>query len=165
MYRWSYLEDSATGVPALSIPTLGSVEAVSNETVGYPLEEVGYADLVSWGVDLALTGSPTYWYKATPSGVPVVATYPDTTDTIGVQFWRVSVDLVADGDEPAAPDRWHSLIVDLAVAMAYRDGDAHDKAEALQVDIDRQTAQMVDELVSQNEPRYQRLGIDNSQDW
>ena len=78
-HTWTYLEDAGQGTAPLSIPTLGIVEVVSNETQNYVLENVGYADLAEWGCDLSLTGSPRYWYRATPAGDPVIATYPTST--------------------------------------------------------------------------------------
>lgn len=163
MYTWTYREDSAVGVAPLSIPTLGIVEAVSNETLNTPLELMGYADLVAWGYDLSLASTPQYWYRATPAGDPVIATYPTSADTIGVQFWKVCADLSGDADLPEAPARFHGLIVDMAVAMCYRDADNFEAAAALQVEIDLQVAQMMAELSPQQDGMF--LHASGRSDW
>jgi hypothetical protein len=157
MYCWPYREASATGVAPLSIPTLGIVEAVSNETLNYPLEPAGYADLTSDGCDLSLTGSPVCWYRTSPSGVPVIATYPTGTDTIGVQHWEVTPDLVLDAEEPQAPERFHMLIVDIATQMAERERGNYAAAAGFTEDVKEQVGQMVVELLTQQEPTLQRM--------
>jgi hypothetical protein len=157
MYTWSYREDSAQGAAPLSIPTLGIVEAVSNETGGYLLEEMGYADILDMTSDLSTGGSASYWYRSTVAGDPVVNTYPDNGDTIGVQFWAITPDLSADADVPASPDRYHLLIVDLAQQAAERDRGNHSSAQALQPEVDRQVTEMVEDLLVQQQPKYTRV--------
>lgn len=161
---WSYLEDSEQGVAPLSIPTLKHVEIVSNETQEYRLEEVGYQDLINWNVDLDETGSPQCWYRATPAGDPVVATWPTSTDTVGVQFFAVAPDLSGDADEPLAPSRFHLLIVDLAQQMAERERGNYEASQTLQSEVDRGVNEMMEDLLPQNQPRYTRQ-TDASVDW
>jgi hypothetical protein len=156
MYTWTYREESSQSAAPSSIPTLGIVEAVSNETQNYLLEYAGYQDLVEWGVDLAESGAPTYWYRLTLAGVPSIATYPTNSDTIGVQFWHVCPDLVDPTDEPEAPARYHLLIVDIAQQTAERDRGNHQNAQALQPEVDRQVTEMVEDLLVQQEPKYMR---------
>lgn len=147
--RWPYLEDSAVGQAPLAIPNLGTVEQVINTSQSnsslYPAD---YGELVGMFGDLSANGTPYYFYVAWPSGVPTVATYPGSTNTIGVQYWRVTEDLAADADEPAAPARFHKLIVDIAVRDAYRDTDNHPAAESLQVQIERDLARMRNSLLT-----------------
>lgn len=164
LHTWSYREDSAQGAAPLSIPTLGIVEAVSNETGGYLLEEMGYADILDLTSDLSTSGSATYWYRSTPAGDPVVNTYPDNGDTIGVQFWKVTADLSADADEPESPPRYHLLIVDMAQQQAERDRGNFQNAQAIQPEIDRQVNEMVEDLLPQQGPRYMRT-TGASEDW
>jgi hypothetical protein len=156
MYRWPYREDSGIGIAPVVIPTLGQVEAVTNQSVNdYPLEESSYKDLTEWFGDLATTGAPMYWYRAYVSGNPVIATYPVSTDTIGVQFWQIFPDLTGT-DTPSMPDRYHMLIVELAVQMAYRDMDAHAMAEAMRPEINTQIFEMMEDMLPQQDPGYQR---------
>jgi hypothetical protein len=144
-HLWPYREDSATGVAPLSIPSLGQVEAVSNETVGYLLEYAGYQDLVESGCDLAETGSPT------------VATWPTNSDTIGVQFWKVTDNLSAAGDSPDTRFRYHMLIVDIAQQACERDRGNIQAYQSFQPDIDRQINEMVEDLLPQQAPAYTRV--------
>lgn len=165
MYRWPYREASGTGVAPVTISDLGQVEAVTNQNRGdYPLEESSYADLTNWYGDLTTTGTPIYWYRAFVSGDPVVATYPVSTDTVGIQYWKITPTLDST-DEPLAPERYHLLYVDMAVQMAYRDSDNHAQAEALQVEVNRQIFEMIEDLLPQQGPGYQRTTWWSSEDW
>lgn len=137
---WPYREASATGVAPLGISDLGTVEAVTNESLHVPLEPREYRSLIGEG-DLSLVGTPVYWYLACPDGVPTVATFPVGTDTIGVQYWRVTPEL-SGADEPAAPARFHSVIVDMAVVRAYLDSDNPESASALQSFVDRRVEEL-----------------------
>lgn len=135
---WPWLEDSVTGTSPLSIPTLGQIEAVTNESADYRILPADFNNLLSAYGDLSTSGSPTWYYRASPSGTPAVGTYPSNSDTIGVQFWKTTATLSADGDVPEAPEDVHYLIVDLAVRRASRDSGDHAGAEAIQGEIDRQ---------------------------
>src|SRR4051812_22056516 len=81
MEPWGYREASVTGVAPLAISDLGEVDLVFDTTAtDVPLEKRSYRELVSDFGDVSVTGgSPTFWYRATPSGVPTVATYPVST--------------------------------------------------------------------------------------
>lgn len=147
---WPYREASASGTAPLTVTDLGVVEMVidvSNSNA--PLSQAKYGELVQTYGDLTVDGVPCFWYRGTPGGVPTIATYPESTHTIGVQYYKILPDLSAAGDEPEAPDRWHDLIVDLAAIRAYRDQDNHQAAESLQVQVDRDLAQMVQEELTE----------------
>lgn len=157
MYRWPFREASVVGTAPLTITDLGQVEAVTNQDQSdYPLYESSYADLTNWYGDLAITGTPYYWYRAYPAGSPVVATYPVSTNNIGVQYWKITPTLTGT-DTPLAPTRYHLLYVDMAVQMAYRDSDNHAAAESLVVEINRQVFEMVEEQLPQQGPNSQML--------
>jgi len=166
MYRWPYREDNGIGIAPLVVPALGQVEAVTNQSQGdYPLSESSYKDLTEWYGDLTTEGPPRYWYRAYVSGDPIVATYPvSTTDIIGVQFWKITEELTGT-NTPEAPDRYHMLYVDLAVQMAYRDMDAHAMAEAMRPEINQQVLEMMDDLLQQQDPTFQRTTWYSSEDW
>lgn len=157
MYRWPYREDSGIGIPPLIIATLGQVEAVTNQSQSdYPLVESSYKDLTEWFGDLTTSGTPIYWYRAYVDGDPIIATYPiSDTDTIGVQFWQIFADLTGT-NIPAMPTRYHPLIVDMAVMMAYRDMDAHAMAEAMRPEINQQILEMMEDMLPQQDPGFQR---------
>lgn len=157
MYRWPYREDGGIGVCPVIVPTLGQVEAVTNQSQSdYPLIESSYKDLTEWFGDLTTVGSPRYWYRAYVGGDPIIATYPvSATDIIGVQFWKILPDLTGT-DTPEMPERYHLLIVDLAQQMAYRNMDAHAMAEAMRPEINQQILEMMDDMLPQQDPLYQR---------
>ena len=148
MALWPYLENSATGLAPLAISDLGTVEAVLDTTNDVELAPSTYQELLSlFGGDLSTSGNPTFWYRATPGGVPTVATYAVSTSVqIGVQYFRTTAALVNSTDVPLAPARWHDLVVDLAAVRAYRDMHNHGAAESLQAQVDRDVAQMRQEL-------------------
>jgi hypothetical protein len=137
MYLWPWREKSGTGTAPITISDLGVIEAVTNESQDYRLPQRQYRDLLDQHGDLSTSGTPECYYVGWPSGVPVVGTYPTNTDTIGVQYWKVTADLTGS-QEPDSPDEAHYLIVDLAVRRASRDVGDHEGAEAIQSEIDRQ---------------------------
>lgn len=143
---WPYREESATGTAPLSISDLGTIEAVIDTTTSLPLEAWDYRDLLHSYGDLSVDGSPQFYYLANPSGTPEVATYPESSNTIGVQYWEVTPDLTGT-DTPLAPSRFHKIIVDMAARECYRDADNHQAAEALQVQIDRDLWRMREALL------------------
>lgn len=156
MYRWPYREKSGTGTSPVTVTDLGQIEAVTNETENYVIEESSYIDLVRWFGDLSITGKPFYWYRAFVNGDPVIATYPSNTDSIGVQYWKTPP-ILTGTDTPLAPTRFHYLYVDLAVQMAYRDMDNHAEAEGLWAEINRQILEMIEDLLPQQGPNSQQL--------
>jgi hypothetical protein len=116
MEPWSYREASAVGAAPLAIADLAEVEAVTDESIHRPLTRRSFTELLRDYGDLSAIGTPVYWYLTNPGALPTIATYP-VGSLIGVQYWRVPVPLAADGDLPAAPERFHGTIVDMAVRM------------------------------------------------
>lgn len=164
MHLWPWREASGTGTAPLTVSDLGVIEAVTNETQDYALTRREYRDLVNQYGDISTSGTPSFYYVGWPSGAPVVATYPTSSDTIGVQYWKVTADLADPSDEPDSPDDAHYLIVDLAVRRAYRDVDNHEGADAVQEEIDRQ----LNDLLVQYPPGFmddQGLSVLPSSDW
>jgi hypothetical protein len=131
----------------LSVADLGVIEAVTNESQNYPLEPRSYQFLLDTYGDLSTTGTPLFFYVAWPSGDPVVATYPVTSDTVGVQYWRNGAALSGDSDVPLTPDRYHSIILAIAQRMAENERGNLAAGQGLQVEIDRQVNRMVEQLL------------------
>lgn len=162
-YPWPYLEDSGTGTAPLSIPTLGQIEAVTDETLDVPIELVAYRNLVDWVDDLSTTGDPEFAYVAWPSGVPTVATWPVSTNTIGVQFYRVPAALTADADRPAAPSRYHGVYLAVASRMAAVETGGDPSGWASEAERALQTM-LLTLLPDQLSGRHQRMSWDGSCD-
>lgn len=163
-HLWPFREASGGGTTPFIVADLGQIEAVTNESRQYELEESSYKDLVGWYGDLAVLGTPIYWYRAYVSGDPVVVTFPTSSDTIGVQYFRTFSALSEGNDVPEVPVRYHGLIVDIASLYAYRDLGQQDQAQALQQDVDRQLNGMVEDLLPQQTTGHQRITF-QSEDW
>lgn len=160
---WPYLEASAVGGAPLSINDLGRVDFVVNQSTNTRLEPVAFSNLLDWDGDLSRVGTPEAYYVAWPSGSPVVGTYPSNGDTIGVQYWMVSPELVADGDEPLAPVRFYSAY--LAVACRIASNDSEGDAARWQAEADRWLGLMGEALLSDRVAgTYQRIS-GASEDW
>ena len=148
MYLWPWRESSVTGTSPVSVSDLAVIEAVTNETQDYQLEVRQWRELQQQYGDLSASGDPEFYYTARPAGVLTVATYRTNSDSIGIQYWKVTADLSASGDEPAGPDEAHLLIVDIAQQRASgREVGDWETSAALQPEINRQ----VDDLL-QNYP-------------
>jgi hypothetical protein len=162
--QWPYREAFLTGSAPLTVGDLGQVEEVVDLSTNATLTRSSYGDLAEQFSDLSLGGTPIYWYPATPGGTQEIATYPAATGSIGVQYWRITPDLIDDTDIPLAPSRFHKLIVDIAAREAYRDSDDHQNAEQLQVQIERDVERMVESLLLDQIPsRIQITGM--ADDW
>jgi len=146
MYVWPYRESSGSGETPVTVSDLGTIELVTNETDQYVIEPRTYQWLSETFGDLSLTGDPKYYYVAWPEGVPVVATYPTNTDTVGVQYWKIRADLSDSIDEPLAPARFHSVYLKIAQRMAESERGNVNIVQALQGEIDLMVARMVNAL-------------------
>lgn len=168
MFLWPWREKSVTGTAPLSITDLGTIEAVINTSrSSAPLSKVDYRTLLDIYGDLSTSGTPSFYYTAWPSGTPEVVTYPTGSDTIGVQYWRVTPDLTGT-DTPASPAQAHYTIVDMAVRRAYRDSDAHDAAGALQPEIDNAISQLLQQYppgIADGPDGYVPTSLGSSVDW
>lgn len=142
MYLWPWREKSVTGTAPLTVTDLGTIEAVTNESLDYVLTGAQWRHLRDNVTDLATSGTPEFYYRASTT---TVATYPTNEDTIGVQYWKVTADLSSDSDDPASPAEAHSLIVDIAAARGWRDKDNHELASAIQADVGRQISALLDQ--------------------
>jgi len=144
---WPYRENAAVGAAPLTIADLGTIEMVTDTTLDVPITPATYQWLSENFGDLSITGNPVYYYVAWPSGSPVVATYPTNSNTIGVQYWKISPTLSADADTPLAPSRFHSIYLLIAQRMAESERGNLNVAQGLQQEIDRMVARMVDALL------------------
>jgi hypothetical protein len=146
-HLWPYREASVTGTAPLSVSDLGTIEAVTNESAHYPLTPATYQVLLDSFGDIGIAGMPEFFYVAWNNGTPEVATYATNGNTIGVQYWRRTPDLVADGDTPLAPADYHQIIVNLAVQRAYLDSDNIGAAQGLDAWVQARMADMVQSLL------------------
>lgn len=125
---WPFLEKSTEGKAPLEISDLSAVRYVidvTQEVKLKPLKQDRITD--DYGVNLVVSGNPAFYYL---EGGDTVKVYPaSTSDTISVAYWKTASRL--NGTEtPIFPERFHSLIVDGAVARAYEDSDDYELANA-----------------------------------
>lgn len=163
-YPWPYLKTTATGsagtgvVTATDLGVIYLVQDIANQFNA--LDQASEADLrACWG-DLTTAGRPWTFYSSTPG---TLTAYP-VGGTLKVFYYMVTPDLASPTDTPECPDRYHGLIVDMAVQMAYRDSDDHAMAQQLLAWIDRQTQRMVDDLFADQPPSLMSLKF-ASVDW
>ena len=135
MENWSYLFTSTTGAAPLTIADLQAVESVLDVANLTPLTQMDRRSLTDTFVNLATTGTATYWYLTAPT---TIAVYPVSTATLTVRYFRFGLDLAAATDAPLMPDRFRSVIVEYAVCKAYRDLGKTDLAEACWQEVSRQ---------------------------
>lgn len=163
-YPWPYRENSGTGTAPLSVPTLGEIEAVTDETDDVRLEVVSYSNLLDWAGDLSETGTPEYAYVSYPAGVPTVNVWRVTTHTIGCQFWRTPTALSADGDLPLAPTRWHFVYLATASRMAAAEtgGDVATWTAEAERGLQAMLLGLLPDYLS---GQHQRVSFDSACDW
>lgn len=117
--RWPYLLTSTTGAAPLTVTDLGDVTTVMNTVLDVPVPFEDYEDLTRWAGELTQTGvDPQVWYF-TPGSTTSISTYPVTTRTLQVVYYKTTVDLSAGADEPLCPERWRHLLKDMAVRNAH----------------------------------------------
>lgn len=138
---WPYRSTTQSGSAPLTVTDIGTIESVYESVVKKVLRPADRRDLLQFYADLALTGTPDFYYI--DNGV--VKTFP-VGGTIDVRHYKIPPDLTGT-DVPLAPTRFHQVIVDIATRMAYRDSDNHAAAEALQGQIDRDVWRMMESLL------------------
>lgn len=119
MNDWPYLNTTTTGAAPLTIADLGVIESVTNVAGLYTLRPRDRRDLRREYGDLTTAGTACFYYITGGSTINVFPVQASLTMT--VDYWKVPVDLSANGDTPAMPDRFRMAIVDLAVERASRD--------------------------------------------
>lgn len=157
--EWPYREAYAIGAAPLTVADLGTVEAVVNTTTDGRLVRMDYNNLLEYYGDLSVTGSPVYWYRATPGGVPTIGTFP-VGDSIGVQYWNITPDLTGT-QTPASPARYHGLIVDIAVRRAAMDESDFQAVQVLGNEIDRALGAMRNALLVDQGPAWVGMAGDD----
>ena len=125
--NWPFLLATASGNMPLTISDLRTVESVIDGTNAYKLAPLDPRTITDdYDTDLTTAGTAYLYY---PTSATALAVYPtNTTATFRVRYWKVPPTLSGDSDTPIIPTRFHSLIVDGAVARAYEDSDEWDAA-------------------------------------
>lgn len=143
---WPFLEATKEGSAPLEITDLRTVEYVIDTITLeklYPLVKDRITD--DQNPDLTETGSPTLYYITKGSTINV---FPVSTDKLQVKYWKVPEELSGTA-EPLMPKRWHSLIVDAAVARAYRNSDDWELSTAAKATFEAEFQKMRESLLNQ----------------
>ncbi len=116
---WFWLEATSQGKAPLEIKDLRAIEYVTNVTQVTKLDPLLQARITDdWNPDLTEVGTPSFYYVTEGKTVNVFPV--STTDEIAVRYFKVPEEL-SGAAEPLLPKRFHSLIVDGAVAYTYFD--------------------------------------------
>ena len=123
---WPFLEGTVTGVAPLSMPEFESLEFVIDTTEEKKLHPLDRRNLTDDYPNLSTTGTAIYYYL---TGGSTLNVYPlNTTDSLFVRYWKTPSRLSGTA-VPLIPERFHSLIIDGAVARAYEDSDDYELAQ------------------------------------
>lgn len=158
---WPWLEGSvasataATGVRTL---TLGgglvayNVTALLNTTDEWKMQAIeGRSALYRMYPDVTEQGRPRH-YRVFNSTIEVYP-LPDADTTFRVEYHLDLPDLVADGDTPSIPARFHQCLVEGAMARAYIDDGNDSQSAAHQAACDRIVKSMQWELLGSRQDR------------
>jgi len=116
---WPFLEAEVLGEAPLEITDVRSVEYVVDVPQMTKLAPLERRWLTDGSVDLEEEGTPTYYYL---DAGRILTTFPSSADELRVRYFAIPPRLEGEA-YPVLPARWHSLIVDAAVARAYADSD------------------------------------------
>jgi hypothetical protein len=121
MEKWDYTYATSAGVAPLTIADVRLVEDVSLTVGGATLvgQSRALLEAVYGTLGTNTASTPVFWYRSAPT---VVTDYPlNTSLSISVRYWKFGPDLSAGADVPLMPDRFRQVIVEKAVAKAFRD--------------------------------------------
>lgn len=141
---WPFLEAVAEGPSPVEILSLGHVEEVLNPSQRMKLEPLRRSRITeTLDTDLATAGTPNLYYISEGNTVNV---YPHSAETLVVRY-VMSPEAISEEDVPIIPARFHSLIVDAAVARAYEDSDDYELAENAETKFQRRLEKMREALL------------------
>lgn len=152
---WPFLTATKEGTAPLEVSDFGHAIAVVDLTADTSLRYADFNRVVLGDPDLSETGSPVYWY--TTDGT-TIAVHPANTDhTIKVTYVKVASRLTKDEDEPIVPEDYQDVIVDGAVAKAYKPSDNFEAMQFVRQEFDRGLKQMVHALLRPNYDGHRRI--------
>jgi hypothetical protein len=160
---WPFCVTSTSGTAPLTISDLRSVYAVRDSGQEMNLEYADIRDIRVLDPGEDATGGAVCWYQSGEA----IAIYPASGATISVDYVQTPADLVADGDEPVLPARYHLLVVDAAVCEAYKDSDNLEAWQILRGDVEEQIVEMEAAILIPNLDGAQVVsaGFNSSTDW
>lgn len=144
---WPYRLTSTTGNTSsgLTIADLGTILSVTDVGNDNRLTPANKADLRGWFADLTTTGVAEYFYLVNS----IIYSYPVSTATMTVDYFKVGPDLSGGSDTPLMPDRYRYSIVEYAVSRFLREEGDYSGADAAKQAGDLIVGQMRLDLMSQ----------------
>lgn len=133
MELWDYRRASTTGTSPLTISDLGVIDAVMDGANFNELAPTTLGDLESLFGEVASTGTATFFYL----NAGAITTYPVTSGTLTVKYYRVAPDMSNNSDTPLMPDRFRMAIVERALSKAYLSQDDPEMAAVCIAESDR----------------------------
>lgn len=141
---WSFLEATVTGAAPLTIPEIETIEYIIDTTQERKLLPLDRRLLTDENPTLVETGTPIFYYLTEGK---VVNVFPvNTTDSLLVKYWRTPARLSGSAT-PLIPERFHSLIIDGAVARAYEDSDDYELAANAETNFQKRLQKMREALL------------------
>jgi hypothetical protein len=143
--NWPFLEAQRETTAPVTIENLETIELVVDMTQGVKLHPLDLRNLTDDYPLRQETGTPSFYYVA--EGVMNV--YPvNTTDTLLVRY-RAAPTALTGNATPIIPTRFHSLIIDGAVARAYEGSDDYELAQSAATTFQSRLQRMREVLLEQ----------------
>lgn len=123
---WEFLSTTVSGTSPLEISDLRSIEYVINTTQERKMKARDRRFITDFNPKLSNPGNSVYYYV---TGGNTVNLYPVSEDTMEVRYYKIAPKLTSS-DTPLLPERFHTLIVDAAVARGYESSDDYELAQS-----------------------------------
>lgn len=157
---WTFLETTASGAPPLTISDLRAVLSVVDTIAEEPIYFEDVRTILENDPNLETTGSAAYWYIEGST----IAVWPVSTDAISVRYLNRPADLTT-GQSPVWPSEYHYILVEGAVADAYRNTDNFEAAGTIEQEIANDVASMGEDLLVTNYDTPRDMLMTGSTDW
>lgn len=142
---WPFLEATITGTAPLSIPELGAVIYVVDSTQGTKLTPRDPRGLSDIEPSLTNSGTPRHYYV---TGSGTLNVYPlSTSEELQVRYLQIPPRLTGTA-VPVFPERFHSIIVDGAVARAYENSDDFELSQSAEAKFNGRLQKMEETLMN-----------------
>lgn len=142
---WPYLETSLTSQNApITFTDLRQVLYVIDTTNKHVLRGEDQRIIRQFDPDLEVSGNPEFYYL---EGDVMKVWPPNASTNLDIRYVKVPTDLTGT-DEPVFPSRFHYMIVEGALVIAYRDTDNLEAAENHEARFQYELLEMSDSLLS-----------------
>lgn len=161
---WPFMEGSTTLTAPASVPDLRAVLSVMDQTSNQPLGFEDYRTIRDRDPNLQATGNPTSWYIFENQ----LHVYPLSGNTLSLYYLKRVAPLLSDDDEPLIPEDYHyDILVEGAVADAYRDSDNAEMAALCEAEYGAAIEDMRNDLLVPNfdGPSDIAVTFGSSTDW